>query len=239
MLIINADDFGRTHTINDAIIYCFTNNIINQTTVMVTESSFDEAIQLAKQHNIINKIGLHLNLDEGYPLTKDIKNINLFCDKNGLFNGAFRNNIKTRIYFSDPLVRKYCCAEIEAQVKKYVSIGSSLMHVDSHHHVHTNLSILKLLLPIAKDYGFKSMRICSNLNDKNISKMIYKSFINHIIRKYFVTTQYFGSYRTYLQCGLNDNVEIMVHPDIVKNKYVNVINRKKLVYMDLNQICLL
>lgn len=43
-LIVNADDFGRTLSINDAIDYAFKEGIINRTTIMVTHPCVQDAV---------------------------------------------------------------------------------------------------------------------------------------------------------------------------------------------------
>ena len=69
-LIINADDFGLNTSVNHAIIESFEKGLINSTTLMANMPGFEEAIELAHKNNIIDKIGIHLCLTEGEPITK-------------------------------------------------------------------------------------------------------------------------------------------------------------------------
>lgn len=48
-IIVNADDFGKTHTINLAIAECFNKGLITNTTIMVNMPFADEAVEIAKQ----------------------------------------------------------------------------------------------------------------------------------------------------------------------------------------------
>ena len=59
-LLINADDFGISDSVNLAIDYCFENNIIQRTSLMVNMDSSDSAVELAKEHGYSDKVGLHL-----------------------------------------------------------------------------------------------------------------------------------------------------------------------------------
>lgn len=235
MLIINADDFGRLESINEAIEYGFAHKILDRTTIMVTEPWVTDAINRAKKNDFFHKVGLHLNLDQGRPLTEDIKNIDVFCDNDGNFNARFQNSIGTKLTFRDQRIKQACRCEIEAQIQKYVSWGFPLMHIDSHHHVHTDFSILSLLIPIAKEYGFKSMRISNNLMKNSPLKSLYKFYINNLIRRHFESTHYFGNY---YQCQnkLTGDVEVMVHPDMVDGIPVDLYNKAHNQYYCLDSI---
>lgn len=240
--IVNADDFGKSHTINDAIVYAFKNKIINQTTLMVTEIYCDEAVALAKENGFINHVGLHLNLDEGKPLTENIRNLELFCDKDGLFNKRFDKRMFTRLCFVDAKVRNFCSEEIDAQIQSYLKTGSSLMHIDSHHYVHFNGSILSLLIPIAKSYGIKSMRISHINSTDSILRTWYKRMNNRKIQKYFSTTEiFFGGYSNFLnQKKVNyESFEIMIHPDYIEDTYVDVIDKRCHKFGNLDQVTVL
>src|SRR5436190_8794293 len=60
-LIVNADDFGRSHSINDAVIRAHRDGILTTASLMVNEAACDEAVALAKQHPRLG-VGLHLTL---------------------------------------------------------------------------------------------------------------------------------------------------------------------------------
>lgn len=239
-IVINADDFGKSSSVNEAILYAFQNGIINQTTIMATDKYFDEAVIIAKDNGFVNQIGLHLNLDEGEPLTENIKNVNLFCNTNGLFNRRFRSEL-IRSFWFDKKIRQICQEEIIAQMEKYKSIGSSLMHIDSHHHVHFKYSILSLLLPLAKEMGFKTMRLLPFYKKDTLPKRLYKNYANGIIKKTFETVDVFvGTSKDCEGLSLNNDCsyEIMLHPDIVNGVPVDVLKRGK-EYLELNKIRLL
>ena len=71
-LIINADDFGLNTTVNNAIIESFKKGFINSTTILANMPGFNEGVALAHENNIVNKIGIHLSLTEGDPITNEI-----------------------------------------------------------------------------------------------------------------------------------------------------------------------
>ena len=95
-LIINADDFGISHEVNEAITLCFNKNYINQTTIMVNMPYVDEAVELSKDNGFSDRVGLHLNLVEGKPLTERIRDT-IFCDEHGMFISRIMKTPKYRM----------------------------------------------------------------------------------------------------------------------------------------------
>lgn len=218
--IVNADDFGASRDINTAIDYAFKQGIINRATLMVNMPFAQEAVELAIKGGYIDKIGLHLCLDTGEPLTETIKEHNLFGTKD------FWKKKINKIYIGKA-VRKAIEQEIEAQIQEYIRLGGTAMHIDSHHHAHHTPSILPSVISLAKKYGFKSMRISRNFG-LGISpiKRIIKKYINHKITNSFEANTYFGNMQNYKESSLNknDSFEIMVHPFIKDGKYLDWIN---------------
>jgi chitin disaccharide deacetylase len=60
-LIVNADDFGRSASINAAVVRTHCEGILTSASLMVNEPAFDEAVSLAKQNPTLG-VGLHLSL---------------------------------------------------------------------------------------------------------------------------------------------------------------------------------
>lgn len=231
--IVNADDFGASLSVNEAIDYCFNHDLINRTTIMVNMPGFQDAIEKSKRGNYFQHIGLHLNLDAGVPLTDGIKKFDLFGDK------TFWKKRHNRYFIFNRKARIAIRAEISAQMDKYVGTGFPLMHIDSHHHIHTMPSILPIVISEAKRHGFTSMRISRNMGGCSGVKQIIKQVINYLIRCNFSTTRYFGGYNDFQQSKfpLHATTEIMVHPKIIDGNVVNMItNRKGPLYIKMHHI---
>lgn len=227
MITINADDFGRTQSINNAIIKSFNEGIITQTTIMVNMPYAESAILLSQDNNFFNNVGLHLNLDEGYPITNNIKKCKTFCKESGEFNGAFRKR-RIKNLFLTKTERMCCKEEIEAQMNKYISMGFTMKHLDSHHHIHVIPSILPIVVLSAKKKGFQSMRIRFNLQNTNIIKNIFTKCINLYISRFFRTTDYFCDSVYFTENKpIRESIEVMCHPDIYEGKLVDVIGKRE------------
>ena len=85
---INGDDFGMNESCTRAIIRTLREGLITDTTMMANGSFFDEAVQMAKENGLTDRIGVHFNLTEGLPLTSGIMSMPLFV-KDGAFHRVF------------------------------------------------------------------------------------------------------------------------------------------------------
>lgn len=224
MVIINADDFGRSNSINKAVKECFMNGIISQATIMANMPAYDEAVEISKKYNFYNKIGLHITLDEGEPLSNKIKNNPHFCKDGFFIKNCIHGIMKIHINKYD---RECIEEEVEAQMKKYVDSGFPLMHIDSHHHIHINISVMRVVKRVAKKYGFRSVRISPLRPSDSFLKRLYKLALNKYIQSSFITTKKFEVSRD-TTFSKSDSVEIMTHPDIINGNLVEVIKREPL-----------
>jgi predicted glycoside hydrolase/deacetylase ChbG (UPF0249 family) len=123
-VIINADDFGMTSEINAAIVEAFHKRWISSTTIMANMPGTEEAFALARRYNLIGCIGIHLNLTEGYPITKDIAHFYRFCDEKG------RLRPRRTMFHLSTRERLAVEHEIDAQVEKCLNHDIPLTHID-------------------------------------------------------------------------------------------------------------
>lgn len=216
-IIVNADDFGWDENRTHAILQAYKLGLIHTTTAMVNMPWFFRAIEMAKGTGLIEHVGLHLCLTEGYPLTDRIRNCPRFCDEKGEFNKVFHRSLCTRLKISTEESRAVA-EEATAQMEKYCAAGLPWMHLDSHHHSHTDWSIARVVMPIAKKMGFKSVRRARDLGSgMGLFNRVYKVFINRYLgRTIGFESNRFGSYRDVAAClsslPRHQTVEMMVHP---------------------------
>src|ERR1043165_4561730 len=60
-LIVNADDFGRSHSINQAVVRAHREGILTTASLMVNGDAAAEAVELARQNPRLG-LGLHVSL---------------------------------------------------------------------------------------------------------------------------------------------------------------------------------
>ena len=207
-LIINADDFGLSEHNSRAIAEAFARGYITDTTAMATGEWLDEALSLAKEEGFFDRIGIHLNLTEGVPLTEEMKHCPMFVE-----NGSFHKH-PSRLH---PLTKEEEDAvyrELTAQVKKLTGAGLTITHADSHHHIHTGPFLIPIVLRVCQENGIEKIRLHRNLGKIVFYKRIVKKRYNKYLWKHGMkTTEYFGSLEDALLCGTPGVTEVMVHPD--------------------------
>ena len=118
-MIINADDFGYSHEVNAAVAQCFREGRINRATLLVNMPGTEEAVRMAQEEGFFDKVGLHINLTEGYPLTQFV--LDLLCAMPPVsLRGRFTSLFKARLYLNKA-TREAIRQEVEAQVQRYLA----------------------------------------------------------------------------------------------------------------------
>ena len=154
-LIVNADDFGLSHSINEAVIQAHREGILTSASLMVNEAGFDEAVKLAKENPKLG-VGLHLTLLMGHSALPPEK-IPGLVDLRGQFsNSPVGAGMK---YFFKRSLREPLRAEIHAQFEKFRATGLTLDHVNAHLHLHLHPAIFDILVKDADKLGIKRMRL--------------------------------------------------------------------------------
>jgi chitin disaccharide deacetylase len=154
-LIVNADDFGRSASINQAVIRAHREGILTTTSLMVNEPAFEEAVALARENPTLG-VGLHLTLLCGHSaLPPDAIP--------GLVNarGEFSNNPPGTgfRYFFQRSLREPLRREIHAQFQKFRATRLPLDHVNGHLHLHLHPTAFRILMSDAAQLGIKRLRL--------------------------------------------------------------------------------
>jgi len=235
-IIINADDFGYKSSVNKAIVESFNNELINSTTLMANMPGFDEAVDLAHKNNILTNTGIHLTLTEGYPLTAEIRNTDLFYHEN---NSDLKRH-KKNLFFLTKDEKESIFKEFAAQIEKVKNAGIQITHIDTHHHIDEVWTIIQILLALLKKYEIPSMRILNNLNR---STKFYKSGYRRLVNEYLKLhkanfSDFLGNQPEAILRLKNDRsfcenrkLEIMVHPDFNNEGIlIDRINNQEVVF---------
>lgn len=135
-LILNADDFGLSPSVNKGIVECYNSGLISSTTMMMNTPYTDEAISLAKENNIKN-IGIHLNLTYGKSVLPNSE-VPSLVDERGVFHYVCMLG-----YYTQYLDAK---KELRAQIEKFLASGLKPTHLDHHHYFNEIPNILKAYL---------------------------------------------------------------------------------------------
>lgn len=212
-IIINADDFGRTHEVNLAIVRCFQLGYIQRTTLMVNMPYADEAVKLAKDNNFADKVGLHINLGEGKPVNEETIH-SFLCDNDELNSCINKRRLPAWKIIFNKREQKVIRGEVDSQIQKYIKYGFECNHLDSHRHVHYNMGIIFSLMTLLRKYGFKSIRV---RNADKGGSIIERIFYNLMMKRLSLNhTDYFFSLREWEKMDKTrfskNSIELSVHP---------------------------
>ena len=154
-LIVNADDFGLSRSVNAAVIQAHRNGILTTASLMVNEPGCAEAVRLAQENPRLGT-GLHLTLLMGHSALPP-------AAIPGLVNvrGEFSNSpvgVGMNYFFKGKL-RAQLRAEIHAQFEKFHATGLKLDHVNGHLHLHLHPVIFSILMEDADKLGIRHLRL--------------------------------------------------------------------------------
>jgi hopanoid biosynthesis associated protein HpnK len=159
-VIFNADDFGYSGAVNEAVARAHKQGLLTSASLMVTGPAVDEAIALARQMPTL-AVGLHLVMVDGRPVLPPGQ-IPHLVDRHGSFPS---NAVRTGLHYAlSRTARQELRQELNAQFERFAATGLPLSHVDSHLHMHMHPFIFGWLLPLAEQYGAAGLRIpCDEL----------------------------------------------------------------------------
>jgi hopanoid biosynthesis associated protein HpnK len=157
-LIVNADDFGRSRSVNEAVVRAHREGILTTASLMVNEPGFNEAVALVRENPQLG-VGLHLTLLCGHPALSAEKIPGLVNP--ALRDGEFSNGpmgVSLR-YFIRRELREQLRAEIHAQFDRFRATGLPLDHVNGHLHLHMHPTVFRILMDDAKQLGIRHLRL--------------------------------------------------------------------------------
>lgn len=151
-LIITADDYGMSESINEAIDEGIDAGLITSTNVMTNMPFYKEAIKLKDKKNI--SVGLHWVLACGKPILP-ADEIPTLVLPNGEFYSyqEFRQRLrKKQISFID--IKK----ELIAQYDLYYELMGQPDYWNTHQNTHVDFGIYRLFVDTAVELGINKMR---------------------------------------------------------------------------------
>ena len=214
-VILNCDDLGISVAVNDCILDLMEQRRVTSATVMMNAPATADAAKRLHRYPHCS-FGVHLVGTEFKPLTAHPGLAPLLNRE-----GEFRGNLH-RIPIT-PAIQEGIFAEWSAQMDRGLALGIPISHLDSHHHVHTEPKLLRVLKRIQKRYGVRKIRITRNVYGVNESVShqlrMFKFAWNFALRHYIptTTTDAFTSFETFHErllagIGWKGSIELMCHP---------------------------
>jgi len=209
--IINADDFGISPEVSRDIARCFQAGSISSTTIMANLPHFEHACGLARKNGFSDRIGVHLNLTHGQPLSATMKDL---CGETGQLS------MPERRFWASPELSRAVYAEVSAQLCRVREAGIVPTHIDSHEHIINGFPYTRAALRAAREAGVRRVRLTRNaFFSGSPLKRLFKWSYNQYLRVAGMrTTRYFTDVKPYfLHVGaggkpLPGTLELMCHP---------------------------
>jgi hopanoid biosynthesis associated protein HpnK len=154
-LIVNADDFGRSREINEAVLRAHRDGILTTASLMVNGDAFEEAVALARQHPSLG-VGLHLTLVCGRAALPHRAIPGLVSEDGQFSDDPVRTGLR---FFFQRSLRSSLRREMAAQVEKFRRTGLPLDHVNGHLNLHLHPTVFEILLRHAQEWGIDRVRL--------------------------------------------------------------------------------
>ena len=218
MLIVNADDWGRSVAETDAALACFSQGRISSVTAMVFMADSERAADVALQHGI--PVGLHLNFTESLtaPGTDDG-----FLNQHRSVVASLK---RSRYLGLNPSLRHSFCSVFQAQLNEFIRLYKKPpTHFDGHQHFHLCSNML-LAAPIPR--GQRVRRTFSfTVREKGLANWLYRRALDRwLVSRYRSTDYFFDLSQRMTEARLakvaelarEANVELMTHPIVAEQR---------------------
>jgi hopanoid biosynthesis associated protein HpnK len=153
-LIVHADDFGISESVNEGIVQAHRHGILTSTSLIASGVAFDHAVALAHATPTLD-IGVHLTLVGEQPVSAGKLVPSLLQDNGGFYpdSGSFM-----RRYFSGAVSLEEIRRELDAQIRRVTSKGIAATHLDGHQHLHMVPAIRRVVGALAREHGIPAIR---------------------------------------------------------------------------------
>lgn len=153
-LIVNADDFGYTRSVNRGIVSSCKDGIVTSATIMANGGAFEDAVACAKMNPQLG-VGVHLVLVGG-KCVAPAREIPSLADAEGNLPASL--GALLRKLWARSIEPKEVARELRAQIQRVVEAGIEPTHVDCHKHTHLQPQVMEQVAAVAGEFGIRRVR---------------------------------------------------------------------------------
>ncbi len=153
-VILCADDLGANPSRSHGILECVRFGTVSSVSLFCTMSDSQRAAELARRAEVCT--GLHFNLTEGFPSSKqnDIASLVSF---DGLF---FTKEQLLRAFKDGQIEKRHVERELRAQLEWFSEHrGESPSHANGHEQIHLEPMVAEVLAELLPQYGVRFVRM--------------------------------------------------------------------------------
>lgn len=154
-LVVNADDFGWSRSVNLGIIETHECGIVTRASVLATGAAFEHAAELARATPSL-RVGVHLNFYRGRTIL-DPERVPSLLGEDGRLPGSWQTIARRLLFGSLDLAELE--AELRAQIERVRAAGIEPDHLDSEKHLHLWPSAFDLVCRLAQETGIPEVRV--------------------------------------------------------------------------------
>ena len=176
-ILFVADDLGMSDARNRGILEAFQKGVVNRCSVAANSPAAERGLELMRQHGLLDKVGLHINLTEGEPLGAEDEVATLLVPKGAeeaqhdqeesqshFFVHRQRANAETpsfrgKKWLTDASAAgggidpAHVAAEVRAQMWWFIrNVGHLPPHVDGHQHCHVHETTREAVAQVIKEF---------------------------------------------------------------------------------------
>jgi predicted glycoside hydrolase/deacetylase ChbG (UPF0249 family) len=213
MLVINADDLGRSRAETDAALACFHEGRLTSASAMVLMEDSERAAERVRECGL--DVGLHLNLSQSYNGRTRSR-----ADEAHRRIVRFMTRSKYAVLLYHPGLRRDFRDDFHAQMDEFVRLyGKTPSHVDGHQHRHICANVLwDEVIP-------RGQRVRRNFSffpgEKATVNRVYRKVVDGLLGRRYRLTDYFFALPDCWKAGRlsrlallakTKSVELMTHP---------------------------
>ena len=214
LLIINADDFGMCHAVNEAIIGTLKEGIIQSTSLMIPCPWVLQAINFLKDYPEI-PFGVHLTAisdsvnNRWQPLTAAEKVPSLLDEAGYFYDFEHMPEFMARVGLDQLEI------EFKAQIEAVLAAGLEPAHLDWHSlRIRDRADIFEVMFRLAREYGL-ALRVTSRFSIKKLQSLGLPTHDHDVLDSYLLDPankdERYADMLRKLPAGLN---EWAVHPGL-------------------------
>lgn len=174
-LIVSADDFGLTRSVNEGIAMARREGILTSVNLFPSGSAFAGALKLYGGMGL-RSVGAHLALTETSPVSEPSKVRSLLAPDGNFYRSRAGLIPRLLAGLVDP---DQIYIELKAQLDAVLSAGLKVTDLSSHEHIHMMPGILAIFVKLAKEYDIPAIRYPHK--DRSArpfgAASLYKSFV--------------------------------------------------------------
>lgn len=207
LLIVNADDLGRTSGINDGIFDAHRGGVVTSATLMVGFPAAEEAARAVGEDLALADlgIGLHVTLTGGRP-TLPPEDVPSLVDDDG--------RLPRRPDGLDGASPRDVLAEVRSQLARFRELtGGPPTHLDSHHHSHRLPVVCDALAEVAREHRLPVRNASADVRERLRGAGVATTDL--FVERFYAEEATLDAMLDIIRrAGASDHrtVEVMVHP---------------------------